>query len=325
MTLFSYANRVTTTLNGAINNSVDSLTLASGTGFPTSNFVIRIDSELILVGTRSGTGCSGCTRGYESSGAASHADGASVFNPLSAAMLEGLGAAIHRTAAYASRPSAATEGRLFLPSDAYAMERDTGSAWAPFGPVFPLTAPSDTGFAWVNQGSSSLVTSLGALTLVGAATGTGANIVARVKTAPSTPYVITAYVLPTMVHKAFQSYGLCFRQSSDGKLALLDIAAVDLGLTTPNVRSVKFTNATTFSADYINVKVSELFRWLRIADNGTNRICSISADGQNWLDVHSVGRTDFLTADQVGFMVATENSATPNFAPILSVLSWKQS
>jgi len=62
---------------------------------------------------------------------------------------------------------------------------------------------------------------------------------------------------------------------------------------------------------------------MRIADNNTNRICSVSADGQNWIEVHSVGRTDFLTADQVGFMIRPTNSATPNIGTGVSVLSWK--
>jgi WD40 repeat protein len=185
--------------------------------------------------------------------------------------------------------------------------------------------PSDSGFAWVNQGSSTLATTNGVLTLVGAATGAGAaNIVARVKTAPSTPYTITAYVLPCMSHKAFNGYGLCFRQSSDGKLHLFDVVGGDLGLTTLGLRSAKFTNATTFSADYQLARTCEQYRWLRIADNGTNRLCSISSDGINWLQIHSIGRTDFLTADQVGFCVATENAATPNVAPILTIVSWVQ-
>jgi hypothetical protein len=50
---------------------------------------------------------------------------------------------------------------------------------------------------------------------------------------------------------------------------------------------------------------------------------SLSADGMNWIVIHSVGRTDFCTADQVGFFgdCGTSGSVnTLNFATILS--SW---
>lgn len=212
-------------------------------------------------------------------------------------------------------------GDLNLYTNAPYVGRYNGSTWDPWGPIFDLTKPSDTGFAWVNQGSSSLTTSNGALTLIGAATGAGANIVLRVKTAPATPYTITAYLDAVMLTKAYQSYGLAFRESGTGRLHMFDIVG---DATVRYLRSTKFTSATAFSADYQIVRCYEPIKWFRIADNGSNRICSISPDGQSWLQIHSIGRTDFLTADQVGFYVGTENSTTPNLAPILNVVSWKE-
>jgi hypothetical protein len=188
-----------------------------------------------------------------------------------------------------------------------------------------IVAPINSDFAWVNQGSSTIRDDTTAVVLTGAGTASGANIVARVKTAPAIPYTITVHLLPRMFSKAFQSYGVCFRQSSDGKLQVFDVLNSDAGLSTPLLRSTKFTSPTVFSADYTSLRVADQPRWLQISDDGTNRICRVSSDGVDWHVLHSVGRTDFLTANQIGFMISTENSATPNFAPIVRVRSWRQS
>lgn len=184
--------------------------------------------------------------------------------------------------------------------------------------------PVNSDFSWVNQGSSTIVDNTENVVLKADGTGAAANVVARVKTAPTVPYTITAYIQPLVWSKPFQSYGLIFRQSSDGKLAIFDILMTDLGLTTPMIRSTKFTNPTTFSADYTTSRLPFCPNWLRIADDNTNRICSVSGDGENWVVFHSVGRTDFLTADQVGFGLSTENSVAPEFDANLTLWNWTQ-
>lgn len=222
--------------------------------------------------------------------------------------------------AFSSRPAAGNTGALFLSSDAYQLEHDNGSTWDANGPLFPFIPPSDSGYAWVNQGSSSLDTRKDALVLTGAATGSGANLVCRVKSAPATPWMQTAFMIGMCLNKPFQSFGLLFRNSGTGAIAAYDVLHFN-STEPPLLRSTKFTNATTFSADYTTVAISTIPNWFRIADDGTNRICSFSPDGQHWIQFHSVARTDFMTADQVGYFVSTENSATQNYAPILTVLS----
>jgi hypothetical protein len=77
------ANRASSTLNGAIDNVVTSLTVANGTVFPASgNFRIVIDSEIIIVGARAGNVLSSLTRGAEGTAAASHANAAAVDHYL---------------------------------------------------------------------------------------------------------------------------------------------------------------------------------------------------------------------------------------------------
>lgn len=70
-----------TTLNGAINASVTSVTLASASGIPTSGEVL-IGSELISYTNISTNTLTGCTRGVAGTSAASHSNGVQVtFTP----------------------------------------------------------------------------------------------------------------------------------------------------------------------------------------------------------------------------------------------------
>lgn len=84
------SNIAQSTLNGAINNSVTSLVVASASTFPTSpQFRIKIDDEIILVTGVSGTTFT-VTRGAESTTAASHSNGATVTGVLTAGGLNQL-------------------------------------------------------------------------------------------------------------------------------------------------------------------------------------------------------------------------------------------
>ncbi len=68
-----------TTLNGAINDSVTSITVTSADGFPSAgSYRVRIGSEVLEVTAGQGTTSWTVTRGVDSSTAASHGDGAAV-------------------------------------------------------------------------------------------------------------------------------------------------------------------------------------------------------------------------------------------------------
>ncbi len=69
------ASGVSTTLNGAINNSVTALTLTSASGFPSAPYTILIGTEEIRVTASSGTTVSAMTRGWDGTTAASHSNG----------------------------------------------------------------------------------------------------------------------------------------------------------------------------------------------------------------------------------------------------------
>jgi len=73
------SGEVTSTLDGAINSSATSLTLASSDAFP-SEGTLLIDSERLSYTSNASNTISGITRGADNSTAASHSDGATVTN-----------------------------------------------------------------------------------------------------------------------------------------------------------------------------------------------------------------------------------------------------
>lgn len=218
--------------------------------------------------------------------------------------------------AHASRPAATKAGRLYLPTDGYSIARDDGSTQRVWGPIFPLTPPVSGDFAWINQGTAVLTAAKDAVHLAAPAAATSLRI--RKKAAPATPYTITAAFLFTFELANFNMFGLLHRQSSDGKITNFGLVSN----TVPQLMVQNHTNATTFSATLKNVAwIGGTPLWMRIADDGTNRLYSISGDGQNWHEYHSVARTTFLTADEVGWYVATNNVTYPMDA---TLISWKE-
>ena len=80
-----YENTYTTTLNGSIGSGDSSLVVNAAPVTLTGQFRIKIGTELIFVGSVSGTTFSGLTRGVEGTTAASHSNGDTVTHVLTAA------------------------------------------------------------------------------------------------------------------------------------------------------------------------------------------------------------------------------------------------
>jgi len=222
-------------------------------------------------------------------------------------------------AAFGSRPAAGVNGRIFLPTDGYSIDRDNLSVYNPYGPIFPLTDPTLQTFAWINQGGAAVTESKNAVYLVGPGATSADNLRIR-KKAKTGAYTIIACVLANIFNKAALQGGILWRQASDGKLVTVGIKGDG------TVTVDKWTNETTFSANYLSYAHPARPLWLKIVDdNATNRTVSVSADGQNFILIHTVGRTDFLTATEVGVFVNANNSATPNLDAAITLLSWAES
>ncbi len=224
---------------------------------------------------------------------------------------------------YATRPTAGSTGRLFLPTDGYQIERDTGSLWTPWGPIFPLTnPPAASGFSWDNQDTCSLVDDKGGLLLTVDAASDHSGPHVAYMTAPSVPYTLTVGFLMRMFSPANTAWlGVCWRESSSGKIVTFSpFGSQDQSMA---VVVHKWNNSGSSSAAYTGSQAVSAFQcpmaWVRLVDDNSNRICQVSPDGRNWITVHSVGRTDFLTADQVGLFGYFQNAAGTG---LMKVISW---
>jgi len=170
------------------------------------------------------------------------------------------------------------------------------------------TKPVVADFAWINQGTATGVDDADGIYLHAPATGAVHDIHILKKSAPSTPYTITAFFAPNVLGVNYHSVGLCWRQSSDGKLVTLNYYFN----TNPSIAVYKFTDESTYSAAYLTLSVwKEQLAFFRIEDDGTDRTCYVSMDGVNFIEIHTIGRTDFLTADEVGFFVNPINATYP--------------
>lgn len=308
------------TLSSGVDDSTVTWPITSVASFPTAgNFRIRADDEIVKV-----TGVSGSdvtvVRGQEGTAAASHSGGATVTEVLTAAALDGIRADISSIGVIASLPATTgqTAGNQYHTTDGFYRYVFNGSIWKPFYGSLAVTEPVSGDFAWINQGSATIDTSYGGVILAAPASGTTSQRI-RKKSAPATPYTIVIMFKASMNTGNFAGVGFVWRQSSDGKLVSVHATQNEL------IQVDKWTDATTFSS----TATSAAYPWMRdlivlkLQDNGTNRIVSVSQDyGKTFEVLFSEGRTTFLTADEVGY---SANSVSATQTPSIALLHWAES
>jgi hypothetical protein len=225
------------------------------------------------------------------------------------------------TAAYGSRQAAAKSGRLFLPSNGFVIERDTGAAWTPWGPLFPFTVPVDGDFSWINQGSATVSTTNGGIHISAPSNGSAQALRLRVKTLPAAPYTLTVAFLPLLHYNQFSQVAFGLRDSVSEDTAMFVIKNDGPSLVfayekwdsnTSGAVSSYIANTTAAMAPYP-------LMWIRFQDDNVNRLLSWSTDGQNFVQLHSVGRTDFITPNQALIGMNPFSQATA-----VTLLSWKE-
>lgn len=223
---------------------------------------------------------------------------------------------------YSSRPSADNDGDLYFATDAPFVSRDKGSGngYSHWGPLMLLEPPpAVSNWTWVNQGGATATDGPGGIVLA-TPTGTGSSLRVLKKSAPAAPYTITVGFIPNIIGQSYLRGGVGWRQSSDGKIIYIGVGFA----LSSKIEIYKFTNATTYagatylSADYVPYGP---IVWIQFLDDNTNRIVKISNDGINFIQIHSVGRTDFLTADEICLIADTNNST---YAGTINYLHWKQ-
>jgi hypothetical protein len=205
------------------------------------------------------------------------------------------------TGAAGSEPGSPATGDLYFPNNGFVVERYSGSLWAPWGPLFPLAAPPVSGWSWDNQESAVVSSANGGVALSRLSQSNNLNVYYR--SLPAAPYTITLGILIacnfTTGSGTENVAGVCWRDSG-GK-----IIDVEFGHYFNNnlMRVRAWNSASSFSGQYFGTTglgIIGPIMWVRLKDDNTNRMVQLSADGVNFFTVHSVARTDFMTANGYG-------------------------
>lgn len=194
-----------------------------------------------------------------------------------------------------------------------------GKKWTSGTPASssPYVAPPTTGWAWVNQGSATVDETATDIYLAGDGVG-GDNFRHRVRSMAAGKTVVAAYRWLASSSGGYPTAGLVFRESSSGKfVTVATFAHPTFG---GQMAIHRFNSPTSWAGSYVTLLPTRDLMWMKLVDDGTNRVVSLSVDGARWHQVHSVGRTDFMTADQYGITVNAHGSPVG-----LQLLHWVES
>lgn len=180
----------------------------------------------------------------------------------------------------------------------------TGSVASLLGYITPstLTPPSVGSFTWLNQGTATASNNSGgaAVMLESTAAGTDDQRVLFVARPGTSWTCIIGFTILPDGNTGNQSFGMYLYESGTGKLVTWHISGVG------QLLSQKWTNTTTFSANYLSFTTNQIpgpIYWLKVTSNVTVYTFFTGIDGQNWLQIQQKNVNDFFTtaADNLGF------------------------
>ncbi len=215
---------------------------------------------------------------------------------------------------------AGNNGNLYRQTDGPYTFIGGSSVWNPFLPVFgAVTIPTaaSPGFSWANQGGASVSYTQGGESLAAPASASD-SLRVRYIAAPATPYSITAILNPSNSTTSFINQGLCFYNSTSGKLVTLTYNGGTTNITVQYWTSVTAISSAPTSTNF-DFTGPVCFR---IRDDGTNFIFFASSDGQHFFQFYSAARGLFLTPQSVGYFLDMNQGVS--YAGNLWLLSWLQ-
>ena len=209
-------------------------------------------------------------------------------------------------------PSDGRKGDQLNPTDDVVLWTHNGSSFQPFGPMFSLTAPSDTGYAWRNQNPSgstdTVVVSPGNILQQKIGGDAGGNVTGRDKAIINATFTYTIAMMAQYIFVNFAQWGIYVTDGT--KLIVFGYQAFSGAV---RLLASKFDSVTAFNADYKDLTLQNLFGpliWLQIQETVSNRVLRISVDGKNWMDFDSQTNTNFLTTTRYGFFLRNGISAS---------------
>lgn len=299
-----HVNNAQTTLQGAIGSGDTTIVVADGSVFPSEgDFRIVIDFELILVTARSGNTLT-VVREIENTVAATHTDATDVKAVITEGAIEKFWEDYSALYVANSTPPC----RLFT---------TTGT---------PATQAS---FTWANQGTATATDLDDGSILLSTPAGSGNQFRGKYVTPPSTPWIVTAAFSHLWLQNGstYPQCGIMIENSGDGKL--VGVMMHHRGTTGRAFQIVKMNSYTSYNSSYIDLRslgaCSDLF-WLRVENDGVNHKYSMSIDGFNWIQVHSVAYNDWLSngGDRVGWVhdIASNNVYSTEHFTYVKHWSW---
>ena len=327
-----FKNLASTTLNGDIDDTTTSVVVTDAMGFTTGDFRILIESEIMKVTAVTGTTFT-VVRHQEGTSAAAHVSTTPVYHTLTVGALDARDQndlAFYDT--FANKPAAGTPGRIFLPTDGLFLERDNGSTWDKFGPIWPMTPPVAADFGtWVNQVSATVVDNKGAVFMDSGPATSGEGLHCYVKAYPIAAFTVDIVFMFNALGytSCYGVCGLCIRDSVGGKIAAFGVGGSSSALET---KGAYYNSATSASGDITgwpsnrHCYDSPLIFVRYYDDLTTNRVISFSHDGITWTQMVSRARTDFFTPNQIGIYVNSLAGYQSSY-PVdtgMTVLSWRQ-
>lgn len=298
-----FANKAATTLAANYTAGDGSISVASATGFPTAG-VFRVvlgntQKTIFRVDSVSGTTFTGVAEADD----ANASSGQTVTHVGTRGVAE----------RFVQSPES---GELVMPS---------GVAGADFyGPIWPLADPTAYSWAWVNQGGATVAEGSRRIFMTGVSDASRNERLRKKSHAASKKYTaLFAMDLPSNNGSSVYAWcGMYFRKNSDGKLyGFRKFMGTDM-----NFAIQRLTNETTFSANVGTlIRQTGAFEhmWMQIEDDNANVYFRYSADGKNFVEIVSEGRTAFMSGgpDEVGFGIGSLGS--PGVAR-LTLLSWAE-
>lgn len=309
-----FVNEASAALDGAINNSVTSITVKNGVRLPASGtFRARIDDELLIVTAVAGTTTWTVTRGAEGSTAASHSDSAAIYVIVTARAMDaivsveeaGTEIANSRSLNFTDATVADDAGRVNITTARFE------TIIAPMLANFTLDGHSIPGTPTATQQGRSIV-------IWHPGTSTVANV-ELYQSPPPTPYTVIAKLTP--FSPAWGSVSACLYLGDGTKLQRL-------GMQLQNNQLIvdRYSSWNAFATSILGATDSMFSRtsWFRITDSGSTQTFSISPDGQAWLQIWSQASNAYLTTSRVGICL-NGNTGVANGGRIAALIleSWE--
>jgi hypothetical protein len=239
---------------------------------------------------------------------------------------------INTSDGYANLPTAGIAGKLFFPTDSSTIQRDNGTSWQSWGPIYQISKPpqfTGTNFTWLNQGSATLSnTTAGTLITAPGTSAQPAQGIYQPGIISSSMFVQAAsYWTCTGVtgggaeNTSINLWsGVLMVESSTGKYLGFQLGTNQFtGIQHPEWELYYGSGTTTtlYSFGYMYSSLSNGLTFVRLRLSASNILAEVSVDQQNWTQLASIPKTTAFTSapDNVGLVVTAPNisGVTANF------------